>query len=499
MAKHTNTKKKFTKGHKSPNYSQIVEENRRLRSQIVNEKYESAQSYLANAAHWLKADRLSPDAASSPSVRATLRSRSRFECIENNPFLKGTISTVCNDFSGNGVRINVLDDSISEQERLVIERRWDEWCLAIKMRDILWRSCMAKIVDGEAFAMETFDPHLNHPVQMKIQLFEPECVVSPIDTAQDNRIYDGIRFDSNNNPTAYYILYEHPGGGFFQQSKPGEGRWVDSERIRHWFRRDRGWHRAIPEMASSLPLCAVLRRYTMAELKKQEVNASYTVFFESQMPTFAPQGQAKPPKFDPIPISPGTGVALPYGMSAKEFGRTVSGQEYDSFVGSILREIIRPLEVPFNIAIGTSKDSNMASAVVDAHLYKSSQETRRQSCEEDFLYPTYYDWFKMGCLTRGYFSPRGRFASDNLMENPPLVRFYWKKVGLDHTDPYKVAQAKVLLRNAGILLDEDIQQEDYDRDLTVWQEKAKKEAQFRRENLNITEEDNTSSKDNEEN
>lgn len=466
-------------------YNNLLSENRVLRRQI-NARYDSANTFPGNINHWGKADSFSPDRAASPQVRSTLRRRSRFEIIENNSWLRGTVITVCDDFAGNGVRLNVVDERLSDEQALQIEKRWQEWCVAVKMRELLWRSCMGKIVDGETFALLTINPKMRHANPLDVKIFEPECITSPVSAINEKNVYDGIRIDRYGNPDAYYLLYEHPGGSpFMITPRDNEGRWVSANKILHWQRKDRGWLRAVPELASSLPLCSVLRRYTMAELKKQEVNAGYTIFFETQIPTFTnpgdtPGGQASP-RFDQIPITPGTAVALPWGTSAKEFGRTPAGQELDSFVGTMLREITRPLGVTFNLTVGTSKDSNMASAVVDSHIYKGSQASRRYSCEEDWLYPLYIQWFQMGCLIPGYFSINGTEFSD-FYDNVPTARFYWNRIGIDHTDPQKVMNALIAGRDAGILLNEDIQQEYFNRDYKVWEKKIEHESGFLQKN-----------------
>jgi hypothetical protein len=63
----------------------------RLRKEIntMRAKYDAAQTVTSNEHHWSNADTLDPHAANSPDVRRKLRARSRYEIIENNPYLKG--------------------------------------------------------------------------------------------------------------------------------------------------------------------------------------------------------------------------------------------------------------------------------------------------------------------------------------------------------------------------------------------------------------------------
>ena len=49
-------------------------------------KFDAAQTVTGNENHWQWADNLDPHAVASETVRRKLRSRSRYEIIENNPF-----------------------------------------------------------------------------------------------------------------------------------------------------------------------------------------------------------------------------------------------------------------------------------------------------------------------------------------------------------------------------------------------------------------------------
>ena len=106
--------------------SMLRTELRRTRAEMamIRARYEAAQTYPTNENHWVKADSLSPDAANDPMVRERLRSRSRFEVIENNPYLHGTLITICNDFVGGGVRLRITDMDVPRETRQKIEKQW---------------------------------------------------------------------------------------------------------------------------------------------------------------------------------------------------------------------------------------------------------------------------------------------------------------------------------------------------------------------------------------
>jgi hypothetical protein len=160
---------------------------------------------------------------------------------------------------------------------------------------------------------------------------------------------------------------------------------------------------------------------------------------------------------------------------------------YDRFVDMLLREIIRPLNVPFNVGAGSSADSNMASAVVDVHNYKSGVADERTTGEEQVLDPALDLWWDEAKLLPGYLqddlSPDRDFISQNptLRDEVPDHYWRWPRVGLDHTDPKKVADAIIEQRKDGELTDRDIQEEYHNRDVDNWREEVKEDTEFRKE------------------
>lgn len=345
-------------------------------------KYDAAQTNTSNQEHWANADNLDPHTANSYDVRRKLRSRSRYEVIENNPFLKGTILTMAGDFVGSGPKLQIVDERIPKKVRRKIERVFLRWFKKAKIRRKLWRARVARIVDGESFKFAYTDNRLRHPVKLNYFMVEADQVSSeavPDNKNQNEDTYeiDGIRLDKFDNPLEYHLLHVHPGSSiisrYFARAN-NRGKWVDAENVLHWFRQDRGWSRGIPEITPSLPLCALLRRYTLAVVMSAETAANITALLETTGP---PIGTDQDSPFDIFPLEMGTLMTLPRNYKLSQLDAKQPQAVYDTFVNSLLREINRPLLVPFNLASGSSADSNMASAVVDQHIYKSGVETDR--------------------------------------------------------------------------------------------------------------------------
>lgn len=480
-----------------------------VRRELVRAKYDAAQTTTDNSGHWANADHLDPHSAASYSVRKTLRARSRYEVLENNPFLKGVILTLANDFVGRGPRLQITDKRISKARRRMVEQRFHQWLKKRRIRQKLWRMRMAKMVDGESFlrAFRNRNPRHRFPVQLDFQVLEADRVSSEnwglagmlrAGDQKKNEV-DGVRFDQFELPTEYHVLKSHPGGSMLMNAlsyKEG-GDWVDAKFIIHWFRQDRGWLRGIPETTPSLPHCAILRRYTLAMVQWAEVQADITALIESEGPantnpwTDGAGNQLQDDPFDVFPIERGMVMNLPWGYKAKQLQTVPLGAQYDEFVGSQLREIVRPLMVPHNLAIGTSKDSNMASAIVDQHIYREGQDQERVDCEEVVLDHLVELWWGEAVRLDGYLGDNFLATDNSFRTEAPDHVWRWDPIGLEHTDPAKVAKSLIDLRDAHILTDRDIQETRYNRDVEDWREEVLADAEFRKtlSELTSTDED----------
>lgn len=466
-------------------------------SQAINGRYDAASDSSFYEKHWANADNLDPHTVAALNVRRKLRSRSRYEVIENNPYLKGCILTLANDFVGTGPKLQITDKRIPKAQRQRIEQRWQAWSRKVKFRQKLWRMRVAKLVDGETFLRAFYNTRLRDNMALDLQVIECDRITSNTVHPPQNEYFeiDGVKFDEYEQPIAYYVLRYHPGGSFLvlpPKNVVKSGDWTDARYMVHWFRQDRGWLRGLPELAPSLPLCSILRRYTLAVVHHAEIAADLTLLLETEGPGNAQVWTDSSGKllqddpFQSFPVDKGMMVLTPWGYKAKQLEAVPMGQQYDEFVGSLLREIVRPIHVPYNFASGSSKDSNMASAVVDTHIYKSGQQSERTHCNEEVCDPVFDLFWQEASLIPGYFDTESthepapyRRTMRQLGRQPQEVpdhEWQWPAVGLTHTDPQKVAAAiDMQLKNKTMTM-QDIQWAYFNRDFDDWQEQVESEA-----------------------
>lgn len=467
--------------------------------------YDAAKDIDALVNYWANTDHLSPSSANRYSIRRKLRSRSRYELGENSSFLNGIMVTIANDTVKSGPKCKITDRRLSPVRRTHIGQKWMQWCKKIKYRQKLWQSFIAYIMDGEAFRVRYNDFLVDHPVKLNIAVLEADYFHNPELSLDKHDEADGIRYTPDGlTPVAYYKLDVHP-GAYSVNTNFLNGQWLPAKYVTHWFRKLRGWRRGIPILTPSLPLCAYTRRYVHAVVKAAETSADFAAVLESTQNDFGGainltqwSGDATEDNddiFDQFPIEQGMFTVLPPGKKLGQLKAEYPSQHHAEFLEIILREIVRPLLVPFHRSAGTSKDSNMASASVDEYIYKDAREMDRLFCEEEVVEPDFEEWWKEAIRIDGYLTEpiiidgktvdTGNFILENfsLLNETPEHRWRWDIIGREHSDPLKVASAleKLGPTGTGYLTDGDIQEKYFNKDEDVWRGEIEGDLKFRQD------------------
>jgi len=473
----------------------------RLREQItsvIRAKYDAAQDTSQNELHWINADQLSPNAANTLGIRKKLRSRARYESA-NSGYLKGILLSLANDFTGGGPTLQITDRRFTKEQQYIIEQLYATRAKRIKLRQKLWQMRYARSDSGEAFGVYFVDRKNKLKVKSNFRTIEcDQFSHSDYFTNNTNEI-DGIRFDRlSGEPESYHLLNDHPGETELFSLRPYDGRWIAADNVIHWFRKERAWLRGIPETTATLPLWALLRRYTLAVVQNAEIAADFTVLLKSmQIPATNPfagnldtAGQQSPNDwFDSFPVDRGLMTVLPSMYDMEQLDPKQPVTMYDSFVNSLVQEAARPLCTPRNMALGYSGGYNMASGTLDRQVYAGTIQQDRLLCNEDVLDKDLDQWWYEAVRTDSYLDED--FAASNsiretiqrfssLREIPPEHVYRWDEIQ-EHTDPVKTAHAINLLHIAGHLSDTDIQEGKFNRSVEVHYENLAEQQKKRKE------------------
>lgn len=382
-------------------------------SRVRATRYDSALTSAENAKHWALVDNKSADESLSPSVRRTLRMRSRYE-VENNSYAKGMVLTVVGDCVGTGPRVQLssaIEDTVLAHD---LEQAFIQWANEIGLVTLLRSLRYAKAVDGEAFGLIATNPKLAGPAKVTVTGIDADRVrtFDPVNDA------DGLTFDRYGNVISYRV--------YTDQNISSDYTDVPAGNVIHWFRQDRPeQHRGAPELTPALPLFAQLRRYTLAVLGAAETAADFAAVLYTDSPIGGEAVGAEP--FDVISLEKRMATTLPDGWKLGQLKAEQPVTNYPDFKREILGEIGRVLQIPVNIITGDSSKHNYASGRLDHQTYHRAIRIEQKSCEYAVLRPVFAAWFKEYSL------------AEKLQIAMPSPDWYWD--GFEHVDPSKEASA----------------------------------------------------------
>lgn len=389
----------------------------------VYARFDAASNGGENDRHWASADYLSADAEANESVRRTLRTRCRYE-VANNSYAKGMILTLANDTIGTGPRVQMLSEDEELNSRM--EKEFMSWAARVDLPGKLRTIRMARCQDGEVFILLAQNGKVPaDKVQLDLQLIEADRICSANVMGEENSV-DGIKFDSYGNPISYRMLKYHPGSDEVD-SNTFEFTQVPAENMIHYYRADRpGQHRGVPEITSSLPLFAQLRRFTLAVLSAAEAAADFAGIVYTDTPA---NGESEDVEaLDAIELRRNMLLSMPAGWKMAQLDPKQPCSTYAEFKAQILNEIARCLNMPYNIAAGNSSGYNYASGRLDHQTYFKSLRVERENIAAQILNRIFTVWLREYVLLTG-------------VRMPERLNYSWFWDGFEHVDPGKEANA----------------------------------------------------------
>jgi lambda family phage portal protein len=397
---------------------------------LIRARYDAAQTTPGNKNHWSQADHMAADAALSPWVRRTLRSRARYEAA-NNGYLAGMVATLATDLVGKGPTL-LLDCGPDADQSAVarVEENVFEWHQEIDLAKKLRTLRSVKAIDGDGFGIQTTNRRLRN-VQLDLRLVEADMIADPASRFEFGGAVDGVRFDADGNPSEYFLLDHHPGSLHFGVTLGGK--WVDARYVHHYFHATRpGQHRGVGEVVPALELFAMLRRYQYAVVTAAETAADFAAIFKTTMP--ASGTAAALPLAETLPIMRGMAMAAPEGWDVAQMRAEHPTSTFDAFERRILMQISRALSMPYIVAVMDATGANYSTMRGDYLVYRQHMNAERADVERVILDPLLQRWIDEAAVVDG-------MIPDGL---PPRDQWTWRWRwdGHEHIDPLKEANAE---------------------------------------------------------
>jgi capsid protein len=397
--------------------------------EMLQQKFDAAETTELNRRHWSMADYLSADAALTPEVRRKLRARARLEA-QNNPYVAGIASTLATGLVGTGPRLRLDIPDANPKDLREVERRFFDWCTDIELGEKIRLMRAAQVTDGDPFAVFFNNPRLPN-VQLDLRTIESDQVASPWEPLDKSHV-DGLRFDENGSVVAYHILDEHP-GSFTWASALMKGNWRDAEDVIHWPYITRpGQHRGFGQIVPALELFALLRRFVLATVTAAEFAASFAAILKTQHIPDAKPATLK--DFETFPIFRGMMTALPDGWDWNQLKAEHPNTTFVEFERRIIGMAARACNMPVIVATMDATGANYSTMRGDYLVLRKHFDVDRSNAERVILDRCLRRWFEEAIFIRGHI-PRGL---------PPFIQWNWNWAWdqFGHIDPVKEAAAE---------------------------------------------------------
>lgn len=437
---------------------------RLVRRKSVEANFDAAERGGLLQNHWRTANNLDPVSEATPEILRIVRARVRHE-FNNNSYCKGIVNTVANYVIGTGPKLRLIPrGKVSQADRRRLyeyANLFNDWFWEIQGARKLRVIYCAKIKDGEGFA--SIGNRSKGKIRLTIKPFECDLVTHN-DFNHDSGKPDGVVLDENDEIKSYKILRHHPGnvGWLTYGEKPRD---VDARYVIHVFDETRpGLRRGIPEIATGLKMFAQLSRYSSAVVNSAESAAEISAVLKTQSPPAG--GITQTPANSVFELEHNAILTLPGGWELQQLNPTQPGQNHESFLKTIIRDIGRGIDVPYAVAAADASGHNYSSMRGDWQAFYESIKVRRDDMEHNALEKV---------LEEFNYEARLVYPDHSRL---PEYDYYWDWPGYEHVDPLKVANAqKVSLENRtttlareyakqGLFYEDEINQLVYEQELT---------------------------------
>lgn len=278
-----------------------------------------------------------------------------------------------------------------------------------------------------------------NPVQHSWKVYGANQLKTPHDAQPQDRIFNGIEYDSNWEPYKFHVLdLDHQLLNYKFNLYDTKEYTVDE--LIYWSQGyENGLLTPLPECLAAFQIYPYVRRFLQAAIEGEEFKASFPMAIEVDATYYSPGSSSAPPRgefeYEPRTIKtlpPGTKLAgLPSGMSSTEQARLIR-----LFASTCALTV----NMPANIALGDSSDSNMASAQVDVQPWANKIAIDRFDMEP-MLRKTFKEWYSIAILKEGVFPQRSLLGR----AHPEMFPFTYVYTDIhSHPDPQKRANARAI-------------------------------------------------------
>ncbi len=289
-----------------------------------------------------------------------LANRAR-DLVRNEPYAEAAVEGLSSNVIGTGIMSRPL---IGDKEDSVRLKAWKKWAESTKcdstgqlnLAGLQELAFSTIVVSGSVLVRRVrVIPTKEDPIPLKLMLLEPDYLVRD---KQGTNIVQGIEFDKNGKPAAYYLYDRHPGDSRISGGTSSTR--VPASEILHVFRAKRaGQVIGVSWFAPVMQTLKDLGDVMDATIYKQKVAAAFAAFVHDIEAVSEGQSTTNPPISSHL--EPGIIEILPPGKDIT-FANPPSTSDFDPFTKTVLRSVAKGLGMTYEELTGDLSNTSFSSA-----------------------------------------------------------------------------------------------------------------------------------------
>lgn len=374
------------------------------------------------------------EALSLEFVREDMGAFSKNE-YEQNPYYASVINKQADQTIGPCPTIIASGDNPDDND--MMEDGHKEWTELNSIGKSLREFRKQAGLTGLALALRT-KLVTDHPVKVGYKVYGRDALQTPWDADPESRIIDGIEYDENWVPIKFYFRNDASG------TEPTP---YDASEVIYWTRGYEGGRiHPVPECVSGFTVYPFIRRYLQASIEGAEFRSSFPMALELDKDVYGRNNNEGMylTKLEKFAYQPRTVPTLPVGTTLKGLPAGATADQIDKIIRTMASACALAIDMPANLALGDSHNSNMSSAQIDVQPWKN-----RVNIDRIDLIPVlrtmFKDWYKRARLIRGLTPESARYQYTDMYPH-----MYVYDPLFQHPDPLKNANARAVDLISGV-------------------------------------------------
>ena len=287
---------------------------------------------------------------------------------------------------------------------------------------------------GIGIGIPFFDKNNDTGVPTKYRVFGGQSLKSPSNTTYEDRIINGIEYDSNWEPKKFYVIdtdYE------WYQPSINEVKEYDVSSVLYWCRTThKGIMWPLPECYAAFTIYPYLRRYLQAVIEKVEFLSSFPMAVELDPSVYSAYARdvSESHPTGTFEYEPRMVPTLKPGMKLAGLPTSYAGQETRDTMEMFASTCAVTVQMPKNLAIANSDNANMASSQVDIQPWATKVTIDRFDMEPMFR-KSFRQWWDIAKYRKMPASVRNTHLNY-------FPHIYVYRDMFEHPDPNKRASAR---------------------------------------------------------